>query len=336
MDEEFGARIQEFFERLPAPLRDPKKLVLGLAILAIIFWGLFLRPRPGTLTITVERLDSGEKVAGATVELTAPDGRVEQTEYSDNAGRVVFSSVGSGTEYGVFVDPGQGYETETEYFSIESGEAASLSVEVARDYGLELSVEQERFSVGAGCKARIPVEVVNGGEEPAEVELVTGGGLKSWPYESAKTTVGAKEARQLVIEVGVPEGEEGGASGEVRAKYTDEGVKIGLEVVGDPEVDVSPKSISKSLSDSENSFIETIEFSLEDAGNLEMKVECKVVGSDLESKARITPTDDLLLKEGNPKLFKAELGPFSSGKHIGKIICDTGCGEYTLLVEIDK
>ncbi|OIO25107.1 hypothetical protein COX85_00740 [Candidatus Micrarchaeota archaeon CG_4_10_14_0_2_um_filter_55_9] len=334
MDEGLNERIGLMLEGLPEPLRDPKKIVLGIVIILIIFWGLFLRPHPGTISAQITELDSGTAIIGATVELTAPDGRVEKTEYSDNAGRVFFKSVASGTEYSLFVEPGTTYKPATEYFSLNSGEAASLEVRVSRNYKLTVSLGKETVSVGAGCSASIPVIVVNDGNEPAELALVGGDSLGEW-ISSEQTTIGGKEEKQLTLEISVPADASGEKKGEVRARYTNEGANLEVNVVDKPDVSVSPKSISESLG-SDNSFTKTIELSLKKGGDLEIDVECRVVGDDLQGKTKVTATDDMPLKEGNPKLFRADFGPFSSGTHLGKIICETSCGDYTILVEVTK
>ena len=313
------------------------KIVLALLIISVLYWGLFLRPSPGSLSISVIELDSGESIVGAEVIIYSENGEQMELDYTDNSGSVRFQGISSREELTIEVSPGVQHKTRAESIQIESGENADLQVRVERDWSLEVDAISKQYYAGAGCTAIVSLMITNKGEAAVPIEFVGTGDLEGLLLTSARA-LNAKTKETMEVQIAVPNKENAGSelNGKVRVKYSNAGDSIVINVLEPPSLDLSPNAINANLGDGESGFVEMLELSIDEEG-IELDASCRAVGSDLQGKISISDVNpNEKLTAAKPKLFKLTFGPFTQGEYAGQIICETSCEEKTINVIIEK
>jgi hypothetical protein len=341
--EEEDGGFSEKFSGVTEKARDfvgkagASKIVLALLIISVVYWGLFLRPSPGSLSISVVELDSGEAIVGAEVIIYSENGEQIELDYTDNSGSVRFQGVPSREELTIEVGPGVQHKTRAESIQIESGENADLQVRVERDWSLEVGAVSRQYYAGAGCIATVSLMITNKGDAAVPIEFVGTGDLAGLLVTSARA-LNAKTKEAMEVQIAVPNEEKAGSelSGKVRVKYSNAGETISINVLETPSLDLSPNSIKVKLGEGESGFVEMLELSIDEEG-IELDASCRAVGSDLQGKISISDVNpNEKLTSAKPKLFKLTFGPFTQGEHAGQIICETSCEEKTINVIIEK
>lgn len=313
------------------------KIALAVIIIIAVYWGLFLRPSPGSISISVIELDSGKMIVGAEVMIYSANGKQIDLDYTDNSGVVRFQGVPSREELTVEVGPGVQHKTRSESVELESGENADLQVRVERDWSLEVDATKGQYYAGAGCAATISLVITNKGDEAVPIEFVGTGGLEGLLVTSARA-LNAKTKETVEVEIAVPKGEKAGAKldGKVRVKYSNAGASVSVSVLEPPSLKLSPTSINEALGDGENGFVKMLELSIDGEG-IELDASCRAVGADLQGKISISDVNpNEKLTSAKPKLFKLTFGPFTQGEYAGQVICETSCEEKTINVIIEK
>ncbi len=237
------------------------KIGVATAVIAIILALFFLIPRPASLSLSLRELDSGNAVAGAQVSVLAPDGSLINTDYSNEAGIVVFSSLPSKASLSIEVDAGDAFKKKIDSVFLESGEEASRTLELERNLDVDLSVKSAPQVIPASCPQKLFFDVVNNGVNAVEVELVGEGAFKT--LASKKTIIESSARETVEATVLFPQGEVGQKTGSARIKFTRKSVPLAASAVTPPDLRVSPESISASVKRGE-SFKEIISF--ENAG----------------------------------------------------------------------
>ncbi|MFA4946838.1 MAG: carboxypeptidase-like regulatory domain-containing protein [Candidatus Micrarchaeia archaeon] len=331
---EYGEIKEELLEKAKA-IGAPK-LVLAAVIIALLAWGLFLRPFPGSLSVSVVELDSGDAVVGAQVDvISSESGEIIYSDYTDESGAVEFKSVPSGRELLVEVAPGGKYAFERSSVTLESRGASSLEVEVARDWKLKVEATRSEFNAGAGCLVSVELAVTNEGDAPVPLEFVASGGLAGATFEAR--TLNARTRETFTVLAAAPE-KEGETAGALRVKYTNEEEAFTINVVDAPTLGVSPASIDETIPTGSSGFVEYLDLTLQGEGKgIELEASCKATGADLAGKVSITDTNpDSLLSQETPKRFKLLFGPFNTGSYGGQLVCETSCGKKTINVQVTK
>jgi len=316
-----------------------QKIALAVVILALAYWLIFLRPVPGTLMVSVVEMDSGQPLVGTEVSLINSDGsRIGQAKYTDDNGGARFENAPSTRELSLEVSPANSqHKRQMTSVTLASGEARTETVEMERNWDLEVEAAKTGFKTGAGCTFTVDLTVTNKGNDPIQLEFVGEGGFDGLVLPNTRT-LNPKTKDTFSVQVRAPAGtgKSTSAQGRIRAKYTSRGVSVSVSAVAAPSISVTPNSIEKKLGSDESSFVGNIKITVKE-DDLELNAACRAVGQKLAGKASITDVNpNEKLTSDKPKLFEVTLGPFASGYYPGQIICETSCGDKTLNVVIEK
>ncbi|PIT85256.1 hypothetical protein COU36_04335 [Candidatus Micrarchaeota archaeon CG10_big_fil_rev_8_21_14_0_10_59_7] len=312
-----------------------KRIVVGALLVVILIWGVFLRPVPGKISVSVVELDNEEQVvSGAQVYLLNADGKMVGSEVTDEAGRAEFRGAPADAELTIEVDAGAMYKTlRGMSVRLESGGSSSLEAKMERATSLDLKVANVPNTVGAGCGKSVAVEVTNLDEEPADIEFIGGGELEGRVFAPSEQLAG-KTSKTYIVQIRARNDKAGDSiSGMVRLKYTRKGFSVDMNVVEKSDFKLSPSTIKSNINAGETlkEYITiTNTGKSEDIDDLSF-----TVAGDIKDWTTVTMTnnDPIRPKEEKIATINVDAGG-SGGKYLGQIIFSTSCVTKPVPIEI--
>ncbi|NYZ77866.1 hypothetical protein H0N96_00490 [Candidatus Micrarchaeota archaeon] len=346
MEEEYAQKpsvLNDVKDRLTAVIEAGKPVVkkIGLlkigaaiAVLAIILALIFLVPRSGTLSLSFHELDSGNAVAGAQVSLIGSDSAVLESQYSNEAGVVVFINVPSRTTLGLEVDAGDAFKKKLDSVFIESGEEASKTVELERNLDVDLSAKSVPSTIPASCPQKLLFDAVNNGINSVEVELVGEGAFKTLVSKKTIIEPGARETIESIVSF--PTGDSGQKVGSARVKFTRKSVSLSATAVNPPELSVSPEEISESVKPGEEV---KKQVSFENTGRIgEVTIANADVAlaGDIASIGQARFEDELSIKPGERNILylTVNVPSSASGSLVGHLTVTTPCKTFRIPITL--
>lgn len=201
--------------------RNFVKAVVAIVIVALAYYYFFLRPQPGSLTVSVTQIDS-DKPAMATVSLFYEGGAsAAEDALTDETGVALFSRVPSEKRLTVKVTPVSGkLATATKSVSLKSGDKSSLEVEVGLKTRLKFAGTGYSTMLGPSCSRALLVEVLNDGSSAESVVLTADEDIADYAKAPAQEEF-LEGGTSMFIPVRVTaKGDEGQVSGSIRIKGT--------------------------------------------------------------------------------------------------------------------
>ncbi|VVB67857.1 Uncharacterised protein [Candidatus Norongarragalina meridionalis] len=312
-----------------------KRMAVAALLVLIVVWGVFLRPVPGKISVSVVELDNEEQVvSGAQVYLMNADGKMIGSGVTDEAGGVDFKNAPANADLSIEVDAGAMYKTLRGLSArLESGGSARVDAKMERATDLDVKVANVPKTVGAGCGKNVLVEVTNLGEEPADIEFIGEGDLEGRITAPSEQLAG-KTSKTYTVAIRARNDKPGDSiSGKVRIKYTRKGFSVDLGVVEKSDFTLSPSTITGNI-DSGGTMKEYITITntgkSEDIDDLSFTV----VG-DIKDWTTVTLTDDKPIRPKEQKIAAITINAGgTAGKYLGQIIFSTSCVTKPVPVEI--
>ncbi|MFH0713989.1 MAG: hypothetical protein V1722_05435 [Candidatus Micrarchaeota archaeon] len=221
------------------------KIILIAIIILGAYWFLTL-PKPASLNITVQELDSDQVIGGAVVSLTWPNGALIGNDFAqvtDDTGKLYFENVPAQQIIELTVDEIEGlYEGASSEINLNSGEDKNIPINLAKKVNLALNAPAQ-FSTSKTCTKQIPATVENKGESSFDVELIATGDLKD-ALSSTFLTLAPGETANITVSLDSSKISKTSASGELRVKGTRVKKNLNITVKEAPRVDVTPNAFN--------------------------------------------------------------------------------------------
>ncbi|MBI5226158.1 hypothetical protein HY994_02875 [Candidatus Micrarchaeota archaeon] len=312
------------------------KLLIIVIILGAALWFFVLAPKPGTLSVTVKEIDSGDYIDGVQLDLTPP-GQKTVTKFSTSSSSVRFDNVPSMTtdDLDLQIVPPEGYQvvgSPASGLKLESGKPKSISVTLAQKTNLKVSVSSDKVSLGTGCTSNLAVSVTNGGDAPATVQLVGDEKLKEVIQSEAKT-VSAKSTTTFSANLSAPD-KKGPLSGKIRARLTNSGDSFTLDVTDPEELRVSPERLEERVSP--GSDVDK-QFTIENSGRSgeARDIQAIITGDLLQLNPQLNFADNAPLKPREEKILTVQFtAPSVEGKTVGVMIVSSACQRIQVPISV--
>ncbi len=311
------------------------KLLIVLIILGAALWFFVLAPKPGSLTLKVVEIDSGEKIENVQVDLGGA-GQKTVTKFTSGSGSVSFNDVPAATELTLDVSAPPGYEIAGDLESpltLKSGESKSISVTMAQDVDLAIEASVDQIALGTECQSVVPVSVRNNGNDAFNVQLIGEGALKGL-VESEAQRVAPQSQQTFQVNVTSPS-KKGTASGKIRAQFTDASDSFAIEATDPEQLRVSPSSYSERVQP--GAAIKK-QFTIENNGRSgeARDIRVSLAGDFGPLGAQITLSDELPLKPKQTKIMTLEFNaPTFAGKSVGVLIVSSACQRIQIPLELN-
>ncbi|MFH1199929.1 MAG: hypothetical protein V1708_02585 [Candidatus Micrarchaeota archaeon] len=202
--------------------RNFVKGVFVLALLAVAFWYFFARPQPGTVILSVVRVDSDGAGVPSLITATYEGGTTAAEGLITDETGVVRIPLAAGKGFSVRVAPVSAKlrAITSSQSALSSREQRGVEIQVGAKTGLKFVSDPVSVSLGAKCSRTISVTVANEGQAQEAAELVPDEGLSGF-----LRSTGLGEPIEPGDAVAIPVkltagGEEGQASGKIRIKGT--------------------------------------------------------------------------------------------------------------------
>lgn len=308
------------------------KMLLLLLVISTLGWFLF-QAQPGKLTVTVVELDSGKFLPSAQLSVFDSEGKlVGKPSFSDETGQAVLTNLPAGKSLRLKADVSSSFKPSSREFSLKSGEARVISLEIARKTDVEISLPQNSLSLAPGCSRNLTVSLKNLGE-PAEVELIGDGALKNLVY-SPQLRLPKGLVSSMVVKISSPSEQGQGGDGFIRIKKSDVKTPLSISVVRPSTLELTPSTIYSEVMPGEE-FRQLI--TVTNQGEEEEIVDLTATpsgGIAQFSEVSIADSSPLKPKEKNILTLVSRIPPFATGKLVGWVTVATPCRNYLVNVEL--